>query len=418
MADYETVTWADYDKIFNQLIPRTASLHDPDRPYWPGSPHHPLDRERKTADWETSSGDTHDWEVWHEGRSFSWFNELRRFRFVSEFGFESLPHLETIRAFTAPPDRYFNSYILEHHEKTGLNTREGLETGAHNRGSSRIARYAASLFGMPASLEQWVYVSQVMQGEGLRLGNEALRRNFPDSTGALYWQLGDNWPVISNSSIDYLGRWKALHYMARRFFAPVMASAQMDGASVRFWGINDTHAGKKAQLEWRLARFDGAVVKQGEVQTTLPANRSCPVAAVSFAADVGEAPGRRTYRNESFANSGKYYLWYRLSCGGDEHSSNAAFFAPHKYLELEDPGLKTEVTREGDRLLVTVSAQKFAAFVELGLEDGYARFSDNYFHLLPGTVRKIEVVETAISEADLKKKLHTRSLADLLPRYR
>ncbi|NWG13013.1 MAG: glycoside hydrolase family 2 protein [Acidobacteria bacterium] len=418
LEKYETVTWADYDRIFHEVIPETVSLHDPDRPYWPSSPHHPLDRERKNADWETASGDAHDWGVWHEGRSFDWFNELHRFRFVSEFGFESLPHMETIRGFTLPADRCLNSYVLEHHEKTGLMTREWMRSWGHNRGISRIVRYAASLFGMAATLEEWVYVSQVMQGEGLRLAGEALRRNFPGSTGALHWQLGDNWPAISCSSIDYGGRWKASHYMARRFFGPVLLCSRLEGASVRFWGINDGLAEKRARLEWGLARFDGKEVRRGEAKITLRANQSRPIAEISFAADVSEDTGLRTYRNESFSNSGKYYLWYRLMSNGEELSSNVAFFAPHKYLQLQHPGFKTQVSRDQGRLIVTLSAQRFAAFVELGLKNGYVRFSDNYFHLLPGAPRRIEVVEPNITESELRGQLYLRSLADLLPQGR
>jgi beta-mannosidase len=102
---YPTASWEDYDRIFHELIPGLVRRHDPDRPYWPSSPHHPLDRERKSADWETSSGDAHDWEVWHGGRTFDWFEQLSRYRFASEFGFESLPPLETIRSFTRPEER-------------------------------------------------------------------------------------------------------------------------------------------------------------------------------------------------------------------------------------------------------------------------------------------------------------------------
>jgi beta-mannosidase len=290
-----------------------------------------------------------------------------------------------------------------------------MRTAGHNRGSSRIARYAASLFGMPDGLEEWIYVSQLMQGEGLRLATEAMRRNFPQSGGALYWQLGDNWPALSNSSIDYFGRWKAAHYLARRFFAPVLATSETEGTSVRIWGVNDNLCETKAALEWRLARFDGDEVTQGEVQVTLPPDNSRPIVELSFPEEVGEGPGLRTYRNESFANGGRYYLDYRLVGSGGELGSNVAFFAPYKYLQLQDPGFQTQVVRDGDHLVVSISARRFAAFVELGLHQGYARFSDNYFHLIPGTTRKIEVVEPEITVGALQKQLYIRSLADLLP---
>jgi beta-mannosidase len=409
---YATVTWEDFDKVFYETIPETAARLDPDRPYWPGSPHHPLDRERKSPDWETASGDAHDWEVWHGGKPFAWFDELSRYRFVSEFGFESLPHIETIRSFTAPEDRFFNSYAMDHHEKTGRMTRPVVDAGSPNRGTSRIARYAAALFGMPSDLEDWVYVSQLVQAEGLRRGTEALRRNHPRSTGALYWQLGDNWPVISNSTIDHYGRWKAAHYAARRFFSAVLASAVVRGTAVAIWGVNDMLEEVPATLQWSLRRFDGVEVKRGSVSTTLPANRSARIAELSFAEEVGEPPGRRTYRNDSFARASRFYLWYALFRGDEELSSNVAFFAPFKYLQLEDPGLEVKVSEEGGELSVTVRAQRFAAFVELGVQDGYARFSDNDFHLLPGAERRIRVVESAEATDELRERIFVRSLVD------
>ena len=409
---YATATWEDYDAVFHRLIPETAARLDPDRPYWPSSPHHPLDRERKTKDAETASGDSHDWDVWHGGKDFEWFDELSRSRFVSEFGFESLPALETIRSFTAPEDRFFNSYVMDHHEKTGRMLQPVIDAGNPSRGTSRIARYAAALFAMPSSLADWVYVSQLVQAEGLRRGAEALRRNHPRSTGALYWQLGDNWPVISNSTVDHYGRWKAAHYLARRFFSPVLASARVRGTSVEIWGVNDTLVDVPATLEWVLARFDGVEVKRGSVPVRLPGNGSSRIAELSLAEEVGEAPGRSTYRNDSFAHAGRFYLSFALVRGGEELSASVAFFAPFKYLQLERPQLDVDVSEEEGQLLVTVRAERFAAFVELGVEDGYARFSDNDFHLLPGAKRRIRVVESPLSARELRERLFARSLVD------
>jgi beta-mannosidase len=62
-----------------------------------------------------------------------------------------------------------------------------------------------------------------MQADGVRLAMEAHRRAMPYCMGSLYWQINDCWPVASWSSIDYFGRWKALHYTARRIFAPVIS---------------------------------------------------------------------------------------------------------------------------------------------------------------------------------------------------
>jgi len=166
----------------------------------------------KSPDYQTTSGTVHTYEVWGGEKRFSAYSEMGKYRFVAEFGFQSLPHIETIHYFTKLEDRSFPSPILDHHNLTGKKPNQ-------NQGNVRIITYAADMFRMPSDMKSWVIVSQILQGEGMKMGCEALRRNYPNSTGALYWQLNDNWPVISWSSIDYFGRWKALHYMAKDFSA-------------------------------------------------------------------------------------------------------------------------------------------------------------------------------------------------------
>ena len=405
IQEYDAVTWREYDKIFNELIPRTAARYDPDRLYWPSSPHHPLDRDKRNPDWETGSGDAHIWDIWHGGEPFSWYTENLDFRFLSEYGFQSLPDMETIRAFTAPGDRYFPSYVLDHHNKCG-------KQGNPRPGNTRIARYMANLFNLPTDLENWIYVSQVMHAEGMKVGTEAFRRNFPHTTGALYWQLNDNWPTISGSSIDYYGRWKALHYFAGRFFSPVLVSSLVQGTKVSIWGVNDRLKPVIAQLEWTLARFDGDEVKQGTQEVELPANSSTLIAQLDFEEEVGENPEHGTYRKESYENRSRYYLSYRLVGAKRVLSSDVAFFVPPKYLQLEKPHLKCKIKSMDGQLIVTVSADGFAAYVALGLKNGYARFSDNYFHLLPGETRRVEVIEAEVPDQEFRKQFLLKSLVD------
>ncbi len=294
MKKYPTATWAEYDRIFHETIPQTALQHDPDRPYWPSSPHHPLDRAKERPDWETGSGNAHSYDVWGDGLPFSAFDQMGQYRFMAEFGYQALPDLETIRGITAPEDRYFPSYVLEHHENSGNGKTNDL-------GTTRIARHLAATFGMPGGLEDWVYLSQLLQADGIRRGVEALRRNHPQSTGALYWQLDDNWPVISWSSIDYHGRWKALQYLARRFFSPVLVSGVVEDSpdpidlgqrgKVQIWGSSDLLQETPATLRWSLGRFDGTEVKQGEQEVVLPANRGMLLAELDFEKEIAEAPG-------------------------------------------------------------------------------------------------------------------------------
>jgi beta-mannosidase len=417
MKKYPTATWAEYDKIFSELIPQTTGQLDPDRPYWPSSPHHPLDREKKSQDADGASGNTHNYDVW-DGAPFSTFDKMGQYRFVAEFGHQSLPDIETIRAFTAPEDRYFGSSIIDHHELNGNGKTDDL-------GTTRIARQIAILFGTPNSLENWVYLSQLVQAEGIRRGVEALRRNHPHSTGALYWQLNDNWPVISDSSIDYYGRWKALHYYAGRFFSPVLVSGVVEEAAgpidlgkqatLKLWGVNDRLADAKVTLRWRLGRFDGTVVRRGEQDMTLPANRSTKIAELDFAKEVGE-PAGETYRKKSYENRRQYYVSYELVDGDRILSSGVSFFVPQKYLALQEPEIERSLALENGKWIVTLGARRFAAYVQLGIENGYARFSDNYFHLLPGETRRVEIIESGAPVEKLRERLRVKSLRDAYAR--
>ena len=404
---YEGVDWENYDKIFHEVIPNTVLQLDPDRPYWPSSPHHPLDREKTHPDWETGSGNVHTYEVWGGERDFSAFDEMGQYRFVAEFGLQSLPDMETIRSFTAPEDRYFSSRIIDHHEKSGGPYRPGSIIG-----TTKIAGLVGDLFLAPKDMENWVYVSQLMHAEGMRRGCEAMRRNFPVTTGALYWQIDDNWPVVSGSGMDYFGRWKALQYEAKRFFSPVMVSAEIGDEDVRLFGINDLMEDIDAELEWELGRFDGGgVVRSGRMEVVLPANASTLLTELDFP-EIVENPDFITYRKFCYENRSRHYLAYSLVRGDEVLSSNAVFFVKPKYLQLEDPGLRWRMERDGDGPVVSVSADRFAAFVRLGVEHGYARFSDNFFHLPPGRTKAVRVLDSEIDPESLEEALFVKSLVD------
>ena len=405
LKNYPATSWADFDKIFYETIPRTAALYDPGRPYFPSSPHNPLDRAKERPDWQTSSGTAHTYEVWGGEKRFDAYSEMGKYRFVAEFGFQSLPHAETIRSFTEPEDRYFPSAILDHHNLAGRKPNQ-------NQGNVRIATHTADMYRLPAGMMNWITVSQILQGEGMKMGCEALRRNYPNSTGALYWQLNDNWPVISSSSIDYFGRWKALHYMAKRFFSPVLVSGVVHNDSVLVYGSNDLLEEKTCQLEWTLSRFDGKEENHRSIDVLIPANSSVILAGLDLSEYVGENPDLSTYRKDSYRKREKVYLSVKLTRGDTILSSNVVFFVPPKYWKLEEPEIKYSQTLENGRRKVVLTAKRFAAYVELGVDDSYARFSDNYFHLLPGETKTVYVISFEVPDKELRKSLFVRSLID------
>lgn len=402
---FAAATWQEYDAIFAGAIPETLRRCDPDRPYWPSSPHHPLDRERRSPDSAMASGDAHTWDVWHGFQPISAYESMTGYRFVSEFGLQSLPAMETIRAFTRPGDRHLGSPAIEHHQRVC------------GEGTPGLAFYVMSLFRPPERFADWVYLSQLVHGEALRTGVEAFRRNWPHTTGALYWQLNTNWPTFASDSLDYYGRWKAAHYMARRFFSPVLVSGAVDGARARIWGVNEHLQDLPATLIWTLWRLDGQAMRSGQKAAVLPANSSTMLADLDFQAQVGEDPDQKLDRRVSYEPARYYYLVCRLLQEGHELSANVSFFAPPKFLDLPDPGLRYDVVIEGGRPAVTVTAERFAAFVELGLKNSYARFSDNYFHLLPGEAKRVLVLEAEAPGPEVARQLYVRSLVDTIPKY-
>lgn len=402
---FPTTNWADFDKIFYETIPGIIALYDHDRPYFPSSPHNPLDREQKRPDWQTGSGTVHTYEVWGGEKRFDAYSEMGKYRFVAEFGFQSLPHAETVRSFTKPEDCYFPSAILDHHNLTGRKPNQ-------NQGNVRIATYTADMFRMPAGMINWITVSQILQGEGMKMGCEALRRNFPNSTGVLYWQLNDNWPVISWSSIDYFGRWKALHYMAKRFFSPILVSGVVRNDSVLVYASNDMLQEKTCKLQWSLARFDGKEEAAGYMDVLLPATMSTLLVSLDFSKFVREKPELSTYRKESYRNREEIYLSIRLVKGDSILSSNVLFFVPPKYWQLEEPGIKYSISSENSRKKIVLSANHFAAFLELGLRHSYSRFSDNFFHLLPGESKTIYVNNSEVTDNEFNKQFYVKSLID------
>ncbi len=399
------VSWEEYDKIFYQVIPRTAALYDPDRPYWPSSPHHPLDREEKSPVSKYASGNSHTYDVWGGSEPFSAYSEMGKYNFVAEFGFVSLPHIQTVYAFTAPEDRYFPSVVLDHHILVGKKPNQ-------DRGNVRIAQTVAEIFIMPTGIENWAYVSQILQGEGMKMGCEAMRRNFPNTTGALYWQLDDNWPVLSSSSIDYYGRWKALHYMAKHFFNPVLVSGVAKDGIVGVYGSNDLPEDQTCTLEWALQHFDGTVSKSGSRDAILPAISSSLLETLDLSEFVIEDPEMNTYRKESYRNRSDAFLSFRLVRGDSILSENFLFFLPPKHWNLQEPKIRHSISEEGGRTRITLSADRFAAYVELGVKDSYARFSDNYFHLLPGETRTVEVISSEVPDKTFNVGFFVRSLID------
>ncbi|MBQ3063626.1 MAG: glycoside hydrolase family 2 protein, partial [Clostridia bacterium] len=323
-------------------------------------------------------GDTHYWSVWHSGKPFTEYRN-HYFRYLSEFGFQSFPSARTVREFTLPDDRNIFSRVMEMHQRNA---------GAN----AKIIRYLSETFLYPTDFDTLLYASQLLQGEAIKYGVEHLRRNRGRCMGTLYWQLNDIWPVASWSSIDYYGRLKALHYYAKRFYAPVLLScAEIGEKTTRPHVImepgyydyetkatlavtNDTRDAVTGTVRSRLCAADGTVLESYEF-------------AISVAPfSVQGLPEIDFKKTDVLEN---YYVFELVTDKGTVSQGTVLFTAP-KHYHFRDPALTARV--EGDEVVVTAAA--FAKSVEIYADECDFILSDNFFDMEKGEVR-VKILEGA-----------------------
>ena len=346
---------AGYDHMFHHLLPGVVAAEDPDRPYWPSSASSGIPFAAPNSQ---QRGDTHYWDVWHGRKPFSAYREQFP-RFMSEFGFQALPPYKTIQTYADSKDQNMTSYIMEHHQRSGS-------------GNGLMIGQMTDTFRMPKDFQALVYLSMVLQAEGIRYGVEHWRRARQRVSGTLIWQLNDCWPVASWSSIDYFGRWKALHYAARNFYAPILLSVEDKGERMGLFVTNDTPTAWNGEVRWSLETLAGKKLDQGSEKVSAAALAATPVCMLDFSERVNDENRRQVVFIAE--------LWK----GRKLLRRQVATFAPNKHLELVAPQIETKVSAIGQQLTIQLTASSLARFVELELEGAEVVFSDNYFDLPAG----------------------------------
>lgn len=362
-----------YLRVYEDLIPSILEEVCPYIPYIPSSPTscgHFIDPQNENY------GDSHYWQVWHGNLPFAEYRN-HYFRYLSEFGFESFPCEKTMDTVTAPEDRNIFSRVMELHQRC---------KGANGK----ILRYLADTFLYPTEYGTLLYASQLLQAEAIRFAVEHLRRHRGRCMGALYWQLNDIWPVASWASIDYYGRYKALQYVAKRFFAPVMISCHEIGETTtrpyvtmepefidysteaRLCVANETREPVSGQVRWQLRTAAGEVLQEGTENVTVPALTSFWLDNMDF------------HKTDVEHN----YLSFCFVVNGEAVSEGSVLFTAPKHFLFADPKLRCEVN--GDE--ITVYADAYAKYVEIDSPDSDFILSDNYFDMDPGkkTVKILE----------------------------
>jgi beta-mannosidase len=258
-----------------------------------------------------------------------------------------------------------------------------------------------STFRLPKDFASLSYLSMILQTDGIRIGVEHWRRNRNRVSGTIIWQLNDCWPAISWASLDYFGRWKALHYAARRFYAPVLLSIE-DAADRRGLHVtSDRFHPWEGEIRWRLETPAGKLIEEGRERVTAAPLADTPVRELDFTGRVND--GNRRER----------ILVCELWQGRAKIAGSVSPFAPYKHLPLSDPELKAVVAVKGKEIVIKVTAKRLALFVELALEGSDAVFSDNYFDLPARTTARISVpLPAGWNAARARRALRIKSLVD------
>jgi len=396
----------DYLALFDELLPSIVGKEDPATPYWPSSGHTP--GKGRDNCWDDRSGDAHSWSVWFGGQPIEAQRDWK-FRFMSEFGFQSYPEIRTVESFTAPGDRSMVNWIMDYHQRSGP-------------GNQTILKYALDWFREASGFEQSLIVSQLIQALCVQYAAEHARRIQGRMDGLLYWQINDLWPGATWSSIDVYGRWKALHYFARRFFSPVMVSLleNHDDGTVAVHVSNHRPSTFTGQVHWRVTDCAGKVLKEETSATEVPPQANREVAMVpcmSFREDGGTARLPLEIRGDHripMAGDRNLIVWATVEEEGRELSRNIAFFAKPKYLLLNNPGIQYSITERNSSFAINLQAKHASPWTRLSLRSGDARFSDNYVHLTPGLPVRIQIEESGISSVgELEKELVVTPLVDL-----
>ena len=361
-----------YLYLYEEMMPQIMQEVCPYIPYIPSSPTscgHFVEPRNENY------GDSHYWEVWHGGKPFTDYRN-HYFRYLSEFGFQSFPSEKTINAVTAPEDRNIFSRVMEMHQRNGV-------------ANGKILNYLSQTYKYPREFGTLLYVSQLLQAEAMRYGVEHLRRHRGRCMGALYWQLNDIWPTASWASLDYYGRWKALHYVAKRFYNSIMISCKETGewdtrefpttdprvgyeTKAQLCVTNETRSDVTGEAVWALRDNTGKILKEGKTALKVPALSSVWLKEMDFCkTDVDNT-----------------YMSFAFQVEGQTVSEGTVLFTVPKYFRFRNPNLRCEV--KGDEL--TVYADAYAQYVEIDSPDCDFVLSDNYFDMNAGS-KTVKILE-------------------------
>ncbi|MDR3294100.1 MAG: hypothetical protein LBT20_08380, partial [Clostridiales bacterium] len=374
-------------RFFYEILPDWIQKKDSVTPYWASSPSGGSLLKGVNSE---SEGDTHLWRVWHGLSPYTYYRKVYT-NFCAEFGMQSLPTMNTIRAFAKPEDYDLSSAVMKNHQK-------------NMAGNSIMKYYLVSDFRSPKEFSDLVYLTQVVQAECMREPVEHWRRNMGRCNGALYWQFNDCWPVSSWSSVDYYGNYKALQYAAKDFNEPLTVSIENDESGATLYLVNETFADYHGSVSWNLQTFSGEILAEGRIEgkeVETDANTARKLARIDF--------------SEIFKRHGTDCVFAaNLERNDGIETRKTALFKKAKDLSLPKSEITVAAAVENGEGIIRLTSKYFARFVKLELDGITEPFSDNFFDILAGETRTVTIAVPPIWEdSDLKERLSVRSVADV-----
>ena len=371
-----------YDDVFHKILPKVVNNLDSSTAYWPSSPGSTFSGGTESY----TSGDAHYWGVWWGKENFESYNQKVP-RFMSEFGFQSFPEFSSIDKYTNESDYSIYSDVMKSHQRSSI-------------GNKTIEDYMLRYYNKPKSFKGYLYVSQILQAYGVSMGMEAHRRNKGYSMGSLYWQLNDCWPVASWSSIDYFGKWKALHYSTKKAFQPVLISFFKSDSEIELHIISDLLESKEVNLNLKVLSFSGEILYETNKNYSLQQNSTMKVESLSV-----------DWLNENFDPKSSL-LVASLFSKEKEISNNIYYLTKFKDIILTKPLIEYEINELTNTFEVSLTSKNLVknVFVDIASSQN---FSDNYFDMIPGKEYKISInKEESLTLDDIKRKINFLSLFD------
>lgn len=351
--------WEAYDTIFNHILRNLSTKLDSNVAYWPSSPSSAV--KGKYATDKNPDGDVHYWGVWWGKQPFEKYADNIG-RFMSEYGFQSFPGLETVRKYALPEDYDIESPVMRHHQRSSI-------------GNVTIKEYMDKYYRTPTSFEKFLYVGQVLQAFGIQYAIEAHRCAMPYNMGSLVWQLNDCWPVASWSSSDYFHRWKALQYQIKNSFEPVLICSLTKNDSTFITIVSDKLKPIHGDLEMKVCNFSGKTLYEKKLEVNIAPNAVTHVIKDKTA-------------NFSLHPEETYMLLKFM--GSDETiPAKTHFFSKPKDMKLTKPDIKISIEKHGKNFLIHLKTDVLAKNVYLSSENQEGDLTENYFDLLPGVEKNV-----------------------------